>query len=111
MKFNQIGDRSAKCFSVTIGEHSGKVGAADEGEAIRLFRLHHSIDTTTPPIVEASEFDPEPEPESKKTRAKRTPKADKADTDKAEDSKPDDQQSEGSENDSNEGGAEGGSES
>ena len=95
MKFNQIGDRSSKCFSVTIGEHSGKVGAADEGEAIRLFRLHHGIDTTTPPIVESSEFDPDPEPEVKKTRAKRTPKADKAEGDKA-----DEQQSEGSEGDS-----------
>ena len=93
MKFDQIGDRSAKCYSVTIGEHSGKVGAADEGEAIRLFRLHHSIETTTPPIVEAAEFDPEPE--AKKTRAKRTPKADKVEGDKA-----DEQQSEGSEGDS-----------
>ena len=98
MKFDQIGDRSAKCYSVTIGEHSGKVGAADEGEAIRLFRLHHSIETTTPPIVEAAEFDPEPE--AKKTRAKRTPKADKVEGDKADDSKADEQQSEGSEGDS-----------
>jgi len=61
-----IGSRGGKCFLVTVDGLSGKVGADDESEAIRLFRDHHRIiDNGQRPAVESAEFDPE-EPEVEK---------------------------------------------
>ena len=61
-----IGSRGGKCFLVTVAGLTGKVGADDESEAIRLFRLHHNLPNDVQrPAVEFSEFDPE-EPEVEK---------------------------------------------
>lgn len=61
-----IGSRGGKCFLVTVAGLTGKVGADDESEAIRLFRDHHRIiDNGQRPAVEAAEFDTE-EPEVEK---------------------------------------------
>ena len=61
-----IGSRGGKCFLVTVAGLTGKVGADDESEAIRLFRLHHNLPNDVQrPAVESAEFDPE-EPEVEK---------------------------------------------
>ena len=61
-----IGSRGGKCFLVTVAGLTGKVGAEDESEAIRLFRLHHNLPNDVQrPAVEFAEFDPE-EPEVEK---------------------------------------------
>ena len=61
-----IGSRGGKCFLVTVAGLTGKVGADDESEAIRLFRLHHNLPNDVQrPAVEFAEFDPE-EPEVEK---------------------------------------------
>ena len=61
-----IGSRGGKCFLVTVAGLTGKVGADDESEAIRLFRLHHNLPNDVQrPEVESAEFDPE-EPEVEK---------------------------------------------
>ena len=61
-----IGCRGGKCFQVSVAGLTGKVGADDETEAIRLFRDHHRIvDNAQRASVEAAEFDPE-EPEAEK---------------------------------------------
>lgn len=55
-----IGSRGGKCFLVTVAGLTGKVGADDESEAIRLFRLHHNLPNDVQrPVVEFAEFDPE----------------------------------------------------
>ena len=55
-----IGSRGGRCFLVTVAGLSGKVGADDESEAIRLFRLHHNLPNDVQrPAVESAEFDPE----------------------------------------------------
>ena len=55
-----IGSRGGKCFLVTVAGLTGKVGAEDESEAIRLFRLHHNLPNDVQrPAVEFAEFDPE----------------------------------------------------
>jgi len=61
-----IGSRGGRCFLVTVAGLTGKVGADDESEAIRLFRLHHNLPNDVQrPAVEFAEFDPE-EPEVEK---------------------------------------------
>jgi len=61
-----IGSRGGKCFLVTVAGLTGKVGADDESEAIRLFRLHHNLPNDVQrPAVESAKFDPE-EPEVEK---------------------------------------------
>ena len=61
-----IGSRGGKCFLVTVAGLTGKVGADDESEAIRLFRLHHNLPNDVQrPAVEFAEFDTE-EPEVEK---------------------------------------------
>lgn len=66
-----IGSRGGKCFLVTVAGLTGKVGADDESEAIRLFRLHHNLPNDVQrPAVEFAEFDPE-EPEVEKLESEK----------------------------------------
>lgn len=73
-----IGSRGGKCFLVTVAGLIGKVGADDESEAIRLFRLHHNLPNDVQrPTVEFAEFDPE-ETEVEKLDPPKDPKPPKA---------------------------------
>ena len=90
-----IGSRGGKCFLVTVAGLTGKVGADDESEAIRLFRLHHNLPNDVQrPAVEFAEFDPEePEVEKlepiKETKPKgKRGKGNVAETDKDDTAKP-----------------------
>jgi len=88
-----IGSRGGKCFLVTVAGLSGKVGADDESEAIRLFRDHHRIiDNGQRASVESAEFDPEVEKLEpiKETKPKgKGGKGNVAETDKDDTAKPD----------------------
>jgi len=89
-----IGSRGGKCFLVTVAGLSGKVGADDESEAIRMFRDHHRIiDNGQRASVESAEFDPEVEKlepiKETKPKGKGKGKGNVAETAKDETAKPD----------------------